>query len=39
MQLPKAYSHKDVEAKWYSRWMNLGAFAPARGEGPSFSMG
>jgi len=38
MQLPKAYSHKDVEAKWYSRWMNLGAFAPARGEGPSFSM-
>jgi len=38
MQLPKAYSHKDVEAEWYSRWMNLGAFAPARGEGPSFSM-
>jgi len=38
MQLPKAYSHKDVEAKWYSHWMNLGAFAPARGEGPSFSM-
>jgi valyl-tRNA synthetase len=38
MQLPKAYSHKDVEAKWYSHWMNLGAFAPARGAGPSFSM-
>src|ERR1700746_3697788 len=38
MQLPKAYSHKDVEAKWYSHWMNIGGFAPANGDGPSFSM-
>jgi len=38
MQLPKAYSHKDVEAKWYSHWMNIGAFSPAGGGGPSFSM-
>jgi valyl-tRNA synthetase len=38
MQLPKAYSHKDVEAKWYSHWMNIGAFAPANGDGPNFSM-
>jgi valyl-tRNA synthetase len=38
MQLPKAYSHKDVEAKWYSYWMNSGAFAPASGEGPRFSI-
>jgi len=37
MQLPKAYSHKDVEAKWYSHWMNSGAFVPA-GEGPYFSI-
>ena len=37
MQLPKAYSHKDVEAKWYSHWMNSGAFVPA-GEGPNFSI-
>src|SRR2546426_9624635 len=37
MQLPKAYSHKDVEAKWYSHWLNSGAFAP-KGTGPSFSM-
>ena len=38
MQLPKAYSHKDVEAKWYSHWMNIGAFSPAGRGGPSFSM-
>ncbi len=37
MQLRKSYSHKDVEAKWYSHWMNSGAFAPA-GAGPGFSM-
>jgi valyl-tRNA synthetase len=38
MQLPKAYSHKDVEAKWYSHWMNIGAFSPAGRGGPCFSM-
>jgi valyl-tRNA synthetase len=37
MQLPKAYSHKDVESKWYSYWMRLGAFAP-QGTGPAFSI-
>ena len=35
MQLPKAYSHKDIETQWYGRWMNSGAFAP-QGAGPSF---
>jgi len=37
MSLPKTYSHKDVEAKWYSRWMNRGLFAPA-GAGRPFSI-
>jgi valyl-tRNA synthetase len=37
MQLAKTYAHKEVEAKWYSRWMNSGAFAPA-GSGTAFSM-
>ncbi len=38
MQLTKAYSHEQVEAKWYSHWINSGAFAPAKGSGPYFSM-
>ncbi len=37
MELTKAYSHKEVEAKWYSHWMDSGAFAPS-GSGPCFSM-
>jgi valyl-tRNA synthetase len=37
MQLAKTYSHKEVEAKWYSIWVNSGAFEPA-GSGPPFSM-
>jgi valyl-tRNA synthetase len=37
MQLAKTYAHKEVEAQWYSRWMNSGAFAPA-GNGTAFSM-
>ncbi len=38
MPLAKAYSHKDVEAKWYRHWVDSGAFAPARGMGRYFSM-
>ena len=38
MQLTKAYSHEEVEAKWYSYWIDSGAFAPAKGSGPYFSM-
>jgi valyl-tRNA synthetase len=38
MQLTKAYSHEQVEAKWYSYWVNSGAFAPSKGSRPYFSM-
>ena len=38
MQLSKAYSHKDVESKWYAHWMNAGLFAPAKGIGRYFSI-
>jgi valyl-tRNA synthetase len=38
MQLSKAYSHKDVESKWYAHWMNAGLFAPAKGIGRYFSV-
>ena len=38
MQLPKAYSHKEVEAKWYAHWMSSGLFAPAPGSGGYFSI-
>ncbi|HEU4341612.1 MAG TPA: valine--tRNA ligase, partial [Candidatus Binatia bacterium] len=38
MQLAKAYSHKDLEAKWYRYWLDVGAFEPAKTAGPSFSM-
>jgi valyl-tRNA synthetase len=37
MQLDKAYSHKLVEAKWYQRWTESGAFTP-KGDGSYFSM-
>jgi valyl-tRNA synthetase len=37
MQLAKAYSHQEVEGKWYRYWMDSGAFAPV-GSGPYFSM-
>jgi valyl-tRNA synthetase len=37
MELAKAYSHEEVEAKWYRHWMDSGAFAPL-GSGPYFSM-
>jgi valyl-tRNA synthetase len=38
MQLAKAYSHTEVEAKWYSRWMESDAFAPAKNAAEPFSM-
>lgn len=38
MQLPKTYSHKDVETKWYAYWMSRGLFAPVNRPGQSFSM-
>jgi valyl-tRNA synthetase len=38
MQLPKAYSHLDIENKWYSHWMSAGLFKPAEGNGESFSI-
>jgi valyl-tRNA synthetase len=38
MQLDKAYSHKPIEAKWYAHWTESGAFKPAQGEGPYFSI-
>src|SRR5687768_18587354 len=38
MQLDKAYSHQSVEAKWYQRWTESGAFKPTKGDGPYFSM-
>jgi valyl-tRNA synthetase len=38
MQLDKAYWHKSVEAKWYQRWIESGAFKPSKGDGPYFSM-
>ncbi len=36
MQLSKAYSHKDIESKWYSHWLNAGLFAPAKGTAAVF---
>jgi valyl-tRNA synthetase len=38
MQLAKTYSHKEVEAKWYAYWLQLGAFKPAPSGGRQFSM-
>ena len=38
MQLSKAYSHKDIEAKWYNHWMKSGLFEPTKGAGAYFSM-
>src|SRR5213593_3229566 len=38
MQLAKAYIHAEVESKWYSKWMESGAFQPAKNAGPYFSM-
>ena len=38
MELAKAYSHKEVEGKWYRHWVESGAFAPAKGTGRYFSI-
>ncbi len=37
--LPKAYDFKDVETKWYEKWMDEGLFTATMDENrPSFSM-
>jgi valyl-tRNA synthetase len=38
MELPKAYSHQEVESKWYRHWMAISAFAPAAGSARTYSM-
>ena len=38
MQLAKTYSHIEIESKWYSRWMESGAFVPAKKDARRFSM-
>jgi len=38
MQLSKAYSHKEVETKWYAHWMSTGLFAPAQNGKASYSI-
>ncbi len=38
VQLSKAYSHEEIEAKWYSHWMQSGLFEPSKGAGGCFSM-
>ena len=38
MQLAKAYSHKDIEGKWYKHWTDLGVFQPSQSTGLPFSM-
>ncbi|MBI2998250.1 MAG: valine--tRNA ligase [Deltaproteobacteria bacterium] len=38
MELAKAYSHKDVEAKWYPYWVERGYFRPAGPARSYFSM-
>jgi len=38
MQLSKAYSHREIEAKWYATWTGAGLFKPATGSGVYFSI-
>jgi valyl-tRNA synthetase len=38
MELAKAYSHKDVEGKWYKHWMESGAFEPPVGAAPYYAI-
>ena len=38
MQLLKAYSHNEIEGKWYNYWAELGAFQPDESAAPHFSM-
>jgi valyl-tRNA synthetase len=38
-ELPKAFDHRDVDARWYSFWESIGAFRADPGSGkPAFSM-
>ncbi len=38
-ELPKAFDHKDVDARWYSFWESIGAFSARPDSGkPVFSM-
>ncbi|MFQ5904288.1 MAG: class I tRNA ligase family protein, partial [Candidatus Binatia bacterium] len=36
--LDKAYSHRDLEGKWYTYWSDSGYFQPSDLTGPHFSM-
>ncbi len=38
MQQAKIYDHKSVESKWYAHWLRSGAFRPAEGKAPYFSV-
>jgi len=38
MELAKVYSHRDVEARWYKHWLEIGAFKPANGAAPAYSI-
>jgi valyl-tRNA synthetase len=38
MELAKTYSHQDVEARWYRHWLEIGAFEPAAGAAPTYSI-
>jgi valyl-tRNA synthetase len=38
MELSKSYSHREVEAKWYTYWAEHDYFRPFRPDRPSFSM-
>src|ERR687891_326152 len=38
MPLDKAYSHKEVEGRWYRYWDESGHFQPFRPEAAPFSM-
>ena len=37
-QLSKAYSHQEIESKWYSHWMQTGLFEPSKGGSDYFSI-
>jgi len=37
-ELPKAYSHREVEAKWYGLWSSSGCFRPSLPAPRPFSM-
>jgi valyl-tRNA synthetase len=38
MQLTKAFSHQDIETKWYNFWVNSGLFEPAQDGDRYFSI-